>query len=97
MSMIGTWFLIVHVTSLDRKCLKVYQPLGAFGKKTDFLGVSGGLLTLFYINEPFFFSVEMSNLLTNLVSNKKWLSHFKIRLFDLKKVSNPITNLLCHV
>ena len=32
MSKIGTWFLIVHVNSLDRKCPKVNHPSGAFGE-----------------------------------------------------------------
>ena len=36
MCKIGTWFLIVRVTSLDRKCPTVYPPSGAFGEKVYF-------------------------------------------------------------
>ena len=63
MSKVGTWFLLVHVTSLDRIWPKLNLPTGAYGEKRIF-GCLEVYKPFFYVKGPFFFfrqSVESDN------------------------------------
>ena len=63
MSKVGTWFLMVHVTSLDRIWPKLNRSSGAFGEKCIF-GCFKGLLAIFLLERCIVFfseSVELNN------------------------------------
>ena len=63
MSKIGTWFLMVHVTSLDRTWPKLNLPSGAFGEKWIFACLRG-LLAIFLLERSILFfrqSLESDN------------------------------------
>ena len=70
MSKVGTWFLKVHVTSLDRIWPKLNRSSGAFGEKCIF-GCFKGLLAIFLLERCIVFfseSVESNN---KFFGNKK--------------------------
>ena len=63
MSKVGTWFLMVHVTSLDRIWPKLNLPSGAYGEKCIF-ACFRGLLAIFLLERSILFfrqSVESDN------------------------------------
>ena len=70
MSKVGTWFLMVHVTSLHRIWPKLNLPSGAYGEKCIF-ACFRGLLAIFLLERCIVFfseSVESNN---KLFGNKK--------------------------
>jgi len=46
MSKVGTWFLMVHVTSYDRIWPKLNLPSGAYGEKKHFYVLYGSFIFL---------------------------------------------------
>ena len=70
MSKVGTWFLLVHVTSLDRIWPKLNLPTGAYGEKCIF-GCLEVYKPFFYVKGPFFFSDKVWNLIIDYLGTKK--------------------------
>ena len=53
-------------------------------EKSAFLLALGVILPFFYLKGPFFFSDKVWNPITNYLGTKKWVSHFRKWLFDVK-------------
>ena len=70
MSKVGTWFLKVHVTSLDRIWPKLNRSSGAFGEKCIF-GCFKGLLAIFLLERCIVFFSESVELNNKFFGNKK--------------------------
>ena len=70
MSKVGTWFLMVHVTSLDRIWPKLNRSSGAFGEKCIF-GCFKGLLAIFLLERCIVFFSESVELNNKFFGNKK--------------------------
>ena len=79
--------MLVHVTSLDRIWPKLNLPTGAYGEKCIF-GCLEVYKPFFYVKGPFFFSDKVWNLIIDYLGTKKWVSHFKKWLFDVKNAKN---------
>ena len=71
MSKVGTWFLMVHVTSLDRIWPKLNLPSGAYGEKCIF-ACFRGLLAIFLLERSILFFRQ------SVESNYKLFGHKKM-------------------
>ena len=70
MSKVGTWFLMVQVTSLDRIWPKVNLPSGAFGEKCIF-GCFKGLLAIFLLERCIVFFRKSVESIYKFFNNKE--------------------------